>query len=442
MRITNTMMTNNILHNINRNKQTLSIYEEQLATGKKIQKPSDDPIVAVRALKFRTNIKEVDQYKSNSEDGISWCEVSEQAVANITDIMKRIRDLCVQAASDTMNIQNRKNTVTEVEQLMNQFMMEINASYAGRHVFGGYKTNVPVIFKEVSTDNYELTEHFSSDDVETVQRVVNDVIVDAHRIRLGYDEVDAPIDLTDLTSLPAFAGGVVTMNSTDATVVGPPDVGPYAPVAGTINFLQDTGELVFNEADVANIPATFDFEYSKNLFKKGDMVPDHYFDGRNTSTVPVTTFTVDPEEILYQISYSQELAVNTMAYDVVTIDMARDIQELVKTTTAIAADSSLTSELEEDLLGDMFGHLLTGVNSHIDNLLDTRADIGVKINRLELTINRLSEDNLNFTELMSKNEDIDFAEVMVKMSSQDAVYNASLQASSQIIQPSLLDFIR
>ena len=61
MRITNKMMTNNVLHNINNNKNLLSTLENQYSTGKKIQKPSDDPIIAVRALKLRTNLSELNQ---------------------------------------------------------------------------------------------------------------------------------------------------------------------------------------------------------------------------------------------------------------------------------------------------------------------------------------------------------------------------------------------
>ena len=62
MRITNKMMTNNALYNINNNKNLLSNLEQQYSSGKKITKPSDDPIVAVRALKFRTNLAELNQY--------------------------------------------------------------------------------------------------------------------------------------------------------------------------------------------------------------------------------------------------------------------------------------------------------------------------------------------------------------------------------------------
>lgn len=459
MRITNTMMTNNMLLNINRNRTTMSLYEQQLSTGKVIQKPSEDPIVAVRALKFRTNVKELDQFKSNAEDASSWASVTEQAVTNVTDIAKRIRDLSVQATTDVMNIENRKNVITEIDELMEQFKMETNASYAGRHIFSGYQTDTPVVFVEASSDVYELTESFTSEDIESVQRVDNEEIIDVHRVRLGYKEI-ADITATGAQGLTAPAAPAVglTMNMSPAvpptTMWQSTDPGAYTPAVGTFNVLQDTGEIIFNAENVEStndasytgtatpIPDAFDFEYSKTDFKKGDLVPDHYFTGKNTSTTPdPTEFVLGTDEMLYQISFNQEIAVNTMANEVVTIDMVRDIEELIDTTTNIAADSSLTSELEMDLLGDMFDELLGKMDDHIDKLLNTVAGLGVKINRLDLTITRLEANTLNYTDLLSKNEDVNFAEVAIKMSSQETVYNASLQASAKIIQPSLLDFI-
>jgi len=61
MRITNKMMTNNMMSNINKNKNLLSKLDEQYSTGKKIQRPPEDPIIAVRALKLRTNLSELNQ---------------------------------------------------------------------------------------------------------------------------------------------------------------------------------------------------------------------------------------------------------------------------------------------------------------------------------------------------------------------------------------------
>ena len=171
-----------------------------------------------------------------------------------------------------------------------------------------------------------------------------------------------------------------------------------------------------------------------------DLVPDQYFDGTNLDTS--STFVLNEEKMMYQISYSQTIQVNTMGYDVVGVDLQRDIEELVNFAGNIENDESLDSALKEDVLGEMFSKLIGQMDDHMDKISETRSQIGGRISRLELTINRLEEDDLNFTDLLSNNEDVDFAEVYTKMASMETVYNASLSASSKIIQPTLLDFIR
>jgi flagellar hook-associated protein 3 FlgL len=64
------------------------------------------------------------------------------------------------------------------------------------------------------------------------------------------------------------------------------------------------------------------------------------------------------------------------------------------------------------------------------------------MNRLELTANRLEDDFINFTSLMSKNEDADIAEVIMNLQNEENVYRASLSAGARVIQPSLVDFLK
>jgi flagellar hook-associated protein 3 FlgL len=64
------------------------------------------------------------------------------------------------------------------------------------------------------------------------------------------------------------------------------------------------------------------------------------------------------------------------------------------------------------------------------------------MNRLELTSNRLEDDLVNFTKLMSKNEDVDIAEAIMNLQNEEYVYRASLSAGAKVIQPSLIDFLR
>ena len=84
MRVTNSMISNSAQTHIGNAKSSLLKYEEQITSEKKIQRPSDDPTVAVRSLKYRSTISQIKQYvEKNVEDGLSWMDTTESAMKNI-----------------------------------------------------------------------------------------------------------------------------------------------------------------------------------------------------------------------------------------------------------------------------------------------------------------------------------------------------------------------
>ncbi len=456
MRITNRMMTNNMLMNINRNQNQLNDYDMQISTGKRIQRPSDDPIVAVRALRFRTTVSEVKQYTRNCDDAKSWCEVSEQAASNVIDICKRVRDLSVQSASDLLNVGNRKKIIAEFKELKEQFLNEANASYAGRYIFSGFKTSTAAAFTEqdikdmkTKETKYTIKQYFSKDDIKKKEVVkgTGDAarITEVNRIRLGYSKIKIDQTATPKIGIDTNAPAPVTVVYADSS-----DPDAYVTADNQIKVLADTGELIINDKskdviDAMTVP--FEVTYEKHDFEKLDLKPECYFEctkkskgaGGGTET---ENFAAKQGDMNYQISYSQMLTVNSPAEDIVPVDLQRDMEEIIREVESIKESDSLDSKLKADILGKRFSSLLGKADKHIDKLLDTRADIGGKINRLTLTKNRLADDTLNFTEIMSKNEDIDYAKTYTNMSSMLSVYKASLQATSQVIKPSLLDFLR
>jgi flagellar hook-associated protein 3 FlgL len=75
-------------------------------------------------------------------------------------------------------------------------------------------------------------------------------------------------------------------------------------------------------------------------------------------------------------------------------------------------------------------------------VLRLRADVGARINRLDLTENRMLNDVTNFTRLMSENENVDMTETIMNLKNEENVYRASLAGGARIIMPSLVDFLR
>ena len=139
MRITNNMLISNMLSSMQNNLSRTSRFQNQLATGKKISKPSDDPIVASKSLKLRTDVAEIAQYKRNTEDATSWMEITENSISQIGEALQRTRELTVQATNGTNTPDDMKKILSEVEQLKAQTTQLANATYAGRYVFSGYK---------------------------------------------------------------------------------------------------------------------------------------------------------------------------------------------------------------------------------------------------------------------------------------------------------------
>jgi flagellar hook-associated protein 3 FlgL len=107
-----------------------------------------------------------------------------------------------------------------------------------------------------------------------------------------------------------------------------------------------------------------------------------------------------------------------------------------------------------DVLRDVATHLRAGdtstlgttdlkaVTTEIENLLAVRARVGASMNRLETANDRLAEIEESATMMLSNVEDADMAKTIIDFNTQQAVYQSALKAGAQVIQPSLLDFLR
>ena len=148
MRITNNMIIANMVRNI-KNK-----YQTQLSTGKKISVPSDDPVVAARALKLRTDVSKIEQYKKNISDAQSWLSATDEALASIGKVLQTAREKIVQAANGTNTVDETKALADEIKQLRTQVIHLSNSTYSGRYIFSGFKTDQKVMIDDETDPNF------------------------------------------------------------------------------------------------------------------------------------------------------------------------------------------------------------------------------------------------------------------------------------------------
>ncbi|MBM7540023.1 flagellar hook-associated protein FlgL [Amphibacillus cookii] len=304
MRVSQSMISNNMLKNIGSSYGSLSKYMNQLSSGKKITRPSDDPVVAMKGMGYRSQLSNIEQYERNLGEVHNWLNNTDDAMDETTQILHRINELTVQASNGTYDGDDRANIAKEVDQLIDQLVDVANTRVNGKFIFNGTDTT-----GEVDGDGNRVQPFIRNDD-------------------------------------------------------------------GT-------------------------FEVSDN-------------DG----------------QVLIEVSSGVKFQANSNPTNVFTEDFFDDLQEL------------FTALNDENTPDEDISPFLNMIEGHTQTVLDERATIGGRMNRIDLIENRLKNQNISAKSMMSDNEDIDLEEVIMNLVMQEAVHRASLSAGARVLQPSLLDFMR
>ena len=137
MRITNNMLSSQLLLNLNRNAQQMNNTQLQSATGRKINKPSDDPVGITYSLRYRAELSSNEQYQKNVDSATSWLDFNDTVMDQAGSIIQRLRELTVQASTGT-NPQSAMDSVKEeVMQLKEQLIDVANSKLNGKYIFNG-----------------------------------------------------------------------------------------------------------------------------------------------------------------------------------------------------------------------------------------------------------------------------------------------------------------
>lgn len=495
MRVTNTMMRNNSLLNMQKNKTAYNKYLSQYNTQKKIQRPSDDPTIAVRALKYRTTLVEIDQYLVNIKDAASWMDATETCLKEVNQRLTDMSDYCTQAANGTYNEKNRKDIVTQLKQYAGYiYEQNANADYAGRYLFTGFRTDEPMLFKEPQTDTtYTINESIDINTINKYQYVYGQAEYDAsstaadyakqasqfdttHRVLVSYKNCDiaqnVTVSYTDANGISQTVTAVTKSISAD-TVYNE----HLHPGANEVYFVPETGELVFGDNVYNSVRAGKDLnvQYKKTNFEKNDVKPEHYFTctSVNNATGETSNYnSAGNQDIQYQINFSQILTVNTEGVDSIGLAVGRTINDIenlcndldvmennLKTVKKYIQDcdpndsdklanleelkNQITTEisLQKTVLKNSLGSAITTCQGAKDKLNVALADHGSRYKRISLTKTKLEQQKNDTNEAKSDNENADLGEAYINFSEADLLYQATLNATNKILGQSLLNFI-
>lgn len=293
MRITNNMIARNAVNNLNFHLRRQEELHYQLASGKRLRVPSDDPAATSHSMRLHSDLAHTKQFRANIGVALSWLEATDSVLNEAGQALQRVKELAVYGANGVMPQDAREAIAREVDQILEHMVDLANSSHAGLYLFGGNKT---------LTKPYELS------------------------------------------------GGTVS---------------PY----------------------------------------QGD-------EGRRE----------------YEIASGVKIAIN--------VPGSALFDEI------FAAITQLRDALYAGETDSVSGAAVDNVENALDTLLRVRADVGARINRLELADARMHELELNVEQLISDNEDVDIARAIVELKVSENSYRAALASGARIIQPTLLDFLR
>lgn len=398
MRITNKIIQNNALTNINANKILQDKLNTQMATGKKNVNASDDPVVAIRALRLRSNATEISQYcKKNIPDAEEWLNNTEDALSSAVEVVTDMYEQVNKGTDSYLSSDNRDAILEQLKQLRDELYSSGNATYADRSLFTGYRTDMTLTFTEDTKKTYSMTEQLTKSSIDNITYVntgslssvtesnynaagatkETDVTSSSlHRIRLAYDNLDtsAKVPLSDSTSTKNIvisytdSGGTPHTLSTTTAADATAGYNMYNSTTGALSsgtdavYIPETGEIILSDTAYATLQglgstSEIDVTYAKTDWEKYDLYPEHYMYCESTytktdSTTGILKYNAEyltgnaaKQAISYDVGSNQTLQVNTTADECYTQDIGRDVEDLIDATQAVSDMEDVVEKL-------------------------------------------------------------------------------------------------
>jgi flagellar hook-associated protein 3 FlgL len=398
MRVSESMKFNTMIDNLYKVQNSYNELMEKMASGKNLNRPSDDPLGMSRVLDYRKSKASVEQYQENIESSKAWLAMSESKLSSVNDLLVEAREIALSQSTATATTETRSYAAVSVGQIIDEMRSLANSTYGDRYLFSGTKTS---------------EEPFSA--VESVAAI-------GTATAAGDNAFDGTV---------ASGAGPYTGAVNKAYVVKIVTGGAFA--AAEYQVSSDGGKTwgaTRDDLDTGTITLGDGIDMT---FTAGtvDLTSDDIF------YVHATTagyYNGNGEELSVEIGRNVNFAYSIPGQSVFT-------DEGDGTVDIFESLNDLKAALEND---DP-----SSIASEIDNL-DTGADqvnkyiakCGTRTNRLEIAENNLSDLDTKLTELISNTEDVDMTEIVTKFSMKEVVLEASYAMASSIGNMSIIDFLR
>jgi len=401
MRVTEKMLQDALLRNLANTAERLQELQKQVSSGRRINAPSDDPIMIRASLRYRHTLGMLEQYKHSAEFSQGWLSQTDTALDSIGNLIRQAKQLALEQATATQDPSTRESAAQQVAEMKEEIIRLINTQYQGKYIFGGTKTTTRVVetvdgkyiyqgndeerFAQIGEQlnlSYNVTWRDAFGNTAEVQGAsIGEGITEQTRIRDVVDGALASIRVIngddiniriDLTAAQTFGDLINILNASPAQITA------------SINS-QGTGLVIRSKVSGARL------EIQNN--------------GGDT--------TAERLGLVGSGEGSDLLAILSKLEDALSHNDMNSIGEA-------------GNELDQAL----------------DHLLDTRARVGAKLRRIDMAVNWIDDLRLVTEDLLAKAEDADITEVVTQLTTQQSLFQAALAVTARMILPSLADFMR
>lgn len=137
MRITNNMLSQNLLRNLEAAQGRMDTLQNQLSSNQRITKPSDDPVGIGNALRIKSSITNVEQWKSSADEALTYMNTADSTLGDITSMLQRASELAIQGANGSLSSDDKAKVANEIDQINLQLQMMANTKVGSKYLFGG-----------------------------------------------------------------------------------------------------------------------------------------------------------------------------------------------------------------------------------------------------------------------------------------------------------------
>jgi flagellar hook-associated protein 3 FlgL len=214
-RITQNMLNTQLMRNLNTNLQRMDNSQNQLSTGRKINKPSDDPVGIAFGLRYRSELSANDQYESNANSAVSWMDYTDVTLDQAGSVLQRVRELTVQASSGTNSPEALTSIKSEISQLTEQMVTIGNSEFNGKQIFNGQLTDKKPYTLETAendvTDNQNINFELGAGVKIGISMTGNEIFGEAgatDNVFKVLKDIQAHLDANDFTGLSNDIGAL------------------------------------------------------------------------------------------------------------------------------------------------------------------------------------------------------------------------------------------